>query len=38
VEEASALLLRADEAMFRAKRTGRDQAFSIASDGSMRRH
>jgi len=37
-EESSALLLRADEAMFRAKRTGRDQAFSIASDGSMRRH
>ena len=36
-EEPSALLLRADEAMFRAKRTGRDQAFSIAPDGSMQR-
>ena len=38
LEEASALLLRADEAMFRAKRTGRDQAFSIASDGSNRKY
>jgi diguanylate cyclase (GGDEF)-like protein/PAS domain S-box-containing protein len=38
LEEASALLLRADEAMFRAKRTGRDQAFFIAPDGSMRKH
>jgi diguanylate cyclase (GGDEF)-like protein/PAS domain S-box-containing protein len=37
-EEPSALLLRADEAMFRAKRTGRDQAFSIAPDGSIRLH
>ena len=38
VEEPSALLLRADEAMFRAKRTGRDQAVSIAADGSLREH
>ena len=37
-EEPSALLLRADEAMFRAKRTGRDQVFYIAPDGSFQGH